>query len=287
MFFFIFAIFVYGVGVGHYKWFPFNLIKKAKYFVKNQALVEFDHFGRLVYSSKHKEIACPPQTDRTGVLVSFGQSNSANYAKYLFRPTELNNVVNYYNGKCYMAQSPLLGADGAKGEWMSLTASNLVENGIYENVVIASSGIGNTSIKRWAKGNDLNEMLIQVISDLSEKYLITDMIWHQGESDRQTPGYVYQYYFTTLLESIRNAKVSAPIFISVASNCGEEKNWKYPNQISDAQLKLIQLDGVEMGVNTDEKIPIGLRYDLCHFGKLAQEIAAAELALIISQYHKL
>ena len=69
------------------------------------------------------------------------------------------------------AQSPLLGADGAKGEWMSLTASNLIKNGVYEKIIIVSSGIGDTSIKRWAKGNDLNRMFIDVISNLSKKYI--------------------------------------------------------------------------------------------------------------------
>ena len=37
----------------------------------------------------------------------------------------------------------------------------------------------------------------------------------------------------------------------------------------------------------EEKIPFDLRYDSCHFGKLAQKIAADELANSISYYHKL
>ena len=279
-------IFIYGIGVGRYEWFPFSIINKTKDLFKYQSIVKFDNFGRLIYSSNHKEISCPIQNEKLGVIVAFGQSNSANYAEHLYKPNELKNIINYFDGKCYLARSPLLGADGAKGEWISLTANNLVEKGVYNKVIILSSGIGATSIKRWAKGNDLNKMFIEVISSLSKKYIITDIIWHQGESDKQTHGKVYKYYFETLLESIRNSNINAPIFLSIASNCGEEKNWKYPNDISEAQLKLAQLDGVEFGVNTDKKIPFSLRYDECHFGKLGQKIAADELATSISKYHK-
>ncbi len=285
-FFFVIVIFLYGVGVGRYELFPFEQIKIIRNLVKYKAYLKFDNAGRLIYSSKHKETPCPVQTKELGVLVAFGQSNSANYAQHLLKPKDLKNVFNYFDGKCYFARSPLLGADGAKGEWMSLTASNLIKNGVYEKIIIVSSGIGDTSIKRWAKGNDLNKMFIDVISNLSKEYTISDFIFHQGEADKKTHGYVYEYYFKTLIESIRNVEANAPIFISIATNCGAKKKWKYPNEISETQLNLIKLDGIELGINTDEKIPFNLRYDKCHFGKLAQKVAADELANSISYYHQ-
>ena len=285
-FFFVIVIFLYGVGVGRYELFPFEELKTIRNLIEYKALLKFDNSRRLIYSSNHKETPCPAQTEKLGVLVAFGQSNSANYAEHLFEPKDLKNVFNYFKGKCYAARSPLLGADGAKGEWMSLTASNLIKNGVYEKIIIVSSGIGDTSIKRWAKGNDLNRMLIDVISNLSKEYSITDFIFHQGEADKKTYGYVYEFYFKTLIESIRNIEANAPIFISVATNCGAKRKWKYPNEISETQLSLTKLDGIELGINTDKKIPFNLRYDRCHFGKLGQEIAADELSNSISYYHK-
>ena len=286
-FFFVIIIFLYGVGVGRYELFPFEEIKTIKNILKYKALLKFDNYGRLIYSSRHEETPCPISTKKLGVLVAFGQSNSANYAQHLFKPKDLKNVFNYFDGKCYVAQSPLLGADGAKGEWMSLTASNLIKNEVYDKIIIVSSGIGDTSIKRWAKGNDLNKMFIDVISNLSKKYTITDFIFHQGEADKNTYGDVYDFYFKTLIESIRNIEPDAPLFISVATNCGAKKKWKYPNEISETQLGLIELDGVEFGINSDEKIPFNLRYDGCHFGKLAQKIAADEMSNSILNYHQL
>ena len=286
-FFFVIVIFLYGVGIGRYELFPFEEIKTIRNIIKYKALLKFDKSRRLIYTSRHKETPCPVQTKKLGVIVAFGQSNSANYAQHLFEPKDLQNVFNYFDGKCYTARSPLLGADGAKGEWMSLTASNLIKNGVYEKIIIVSSSIGDTSIKLWAKGNYLNKMFIEVITNLSKEYSITDFIFHQGEADKKTYGYVYEFYFKTLIESIRNVEANAPIFISVATNCGAKRKWKYPNEISETQLSLTKLDGIELGINTDEKIPFNLRYDKCHFGKLAQEIAADELANSISYFHKL
>lgn len=271
---------------GKYRWFPHDIAKQTVDFLTNEPNANFDKLGRLIYTSAHQEISCPHQTQNTGVFVAFGQSNSANHAQHRFSKADLENVVNYFNGKCYLAQSPLLGATGDDGEWIALTARKLIDKGVYEKVVVVSSGIGGTSIQRWAAGNDLNDMFIKVLADVSQKYTVTDMIWHQGESDiKQTHKQVYHYYFKSLLQSIRETKVSAPIFMSVASICGAKENWHYPNQISKAQLELTKLAGVELGVNTDEALPINLRFDGCHFGKSAQEIAAGELANKIANHH--
>lgn len=286
VFVFFITIFLYGIGVGKYKWFPHNIVKKFKNTLLNQVDYRFDDYQRLIYSSKHKEINCPTQTDNTGVILVFGQSNSANHAQYSYQSDELNSVVNFFNGKCFKAQSPLLGASGKDGEWISLTASKLVDNGIYDKVIVISSGIQGSSISNWAENNRLNLLLIDVINNVKKKYEITDLIWHQGETDIESPHIkIYQYYFKSLLKSIRNNKIEAPIFISVASICGPKDNWTYPNNVSKAQIKLVEIDGVEMGVNTDEKVPLSYRYNLCHFSKLGQEAAAADLASKISQYY--
>ena len=288
---FLVLAFFYGAGVGKYEWFPHDLIEQIRYDlikkIKFDGAVKFDKFGRLVYSSDHTKINCPKQTERVGVLVAFGQSNSANHAEFRVPNSQLQGVFNYFNGDCFAAQSPLLGATGSDGEWISLTARKLIDDGVYEKVLVVSTGIGGTSIERWADGNDLNKMMMNVLVDLIEDYHVTDMIWHQGESDRRyTHREVYVTYFKTLVSNIRNTGIDAPIFISIASICGEAKNWKYPNRVSIAQSSLTEIDGIEFGVNTDELVPIELRYDNCHFTKTGQEIAAFELAKSITRFHE-
>ena len=278
--------FGYGVGVGTYKWFPYDLIKQVKFLASGKFLQEVDALGRLVHSSKHTEVNCPEQNERVGVLVAFGQSNSANSAEYKFSTDELNGVFNYFNGSCYLAQSPLLGATGGAGEWITLTSKKLIEEDVYDKVIVVSSGIGGSPIERWADGNDLNSMLVEVLQTLQNDYRVTDMIWHQGESDRvNTHTEVYETYFMSMMDSIRDAGINASIFMSVASICGEEGSWAYPNRVSNAQTRLVDVDGVELGVNTDELVPIQLRYDNCHFAKAGQEVAASELAQRIAKFH--
>lgn len=142
--------FFYGVGVGHYQWFLFEQVK----FIKNiltdlkaeaeaKAKAEAEAKARrgqsipkdmVTFSSVaarvdiiesvagKEEVRCPPIDSKLGVLVTFGQSNSANSAGYLVKSEDVPDVVNFYRGKCYRASSPLLGATNRQGEWMSLTA---------------------------------------------------------------------------------------------------------------------------------------------------------------------
>lgn len=277
--------FAYGVGVGKYKWFPHDIAMQAKYFLINKSTVEFDGFGRLVKDSSKTLVNCPEQSEDVGVFLAIGQSNSANHADYKYKESELLNVYNYFNGKCYKASSPLLGATGADGEWISKAASNVIKEGIYKKIVIISSGIADTRIVRWAEGNDLNKMLISVLSEFSPRYTITEVIWHQGESDRRlTFSSTYEEMFKSLLNTLYNYNVKAPVFMSIASVCGD--NSIYPNRITEAQNNLILISGVEIGVNTDELIGAEKRYDKCHFGKEGEEQAAHEIAKIITAYRK-
>ena len=281
----LFLVFFYGVGVGKYEWFPHSEIKKVKRFIVF-GNAKIDKYGRLISSPSHIEIECPNQTESTGVLFAFGQSNSANSAEYKVPKSELKNIINYFEGKCFEAQSPLLGASGIHGEWISMTAKKLIDNGLYEKVIVISSGIDGARIERWAEGNDLNAMLVDVLDDLLTSYKPTDLVWHQGESDLgNTHSVVYEAYFSSLLRTIKNLGIIAPIFISTASICGAENTWVYPNKISRAQASIIKRQGIKAGVNTDVFVPLGLRYDNCHFTKQGQEIASNILAQKINRYH--
>lgn len=195
----IITIFFYGVGVGRYEWFPHTEIKKIKSFII-YGNVKFDKLGRLISFPSHIEIECPEQTESTGILFAFGQSNSANSAEYKVPQSELKNVVSYFDGRCFEAASPLLGAGGNRGEWISMTAKNLIDLGLYQKVIIISSGIDGARIERWAADNDLNHLLISVLKDAVANYTSTDQVWHQGESDLgKTHSEVYEAYFSSIM----------------------------------------------------------------------------------------
>ena len=88
-----------------------------------------------------------------------------------------------------------------------------------------------------------------------------------------------------MLKSIRNLGITAPMFVSIASICGAENTWVYPNKISQAQASIIRRQGIEAGANTDILVPLPLRYDNCHFTKQGQKVTSNVLAQKIARYH--
>lgn len=289
--FFVGIAFAYGIGVGLYKWFPYEQVK----FLKNEMnFIESFTFTRvasrddvLSFDANRKVVPCPEPHDRLGVLVSFGQSNSANSAGYRVKNEEVSDVINWYEGQCYEAKSPLLGATGSNGEWMSLTAQALVENGTYDQVIILSLGVGGSPVAAWTRGSDANVRLLKSLREIDKKYNVTDMIWHQGESDLGWKVGVESYMnsFSSLETSIRDVGINAPLFMSIASYC---RGGDYPNNITDAQHRIIDdTPNVILGVNTDQLISTGMRLsDDCHFNKKGQMMASEALAEIISNFHK-
>jgi hypothetical protein len=283
------ACFVYGVGVGLYKWFPFEELKSLKQAASGVGDATFSKIASrtdiLEFVDGKEQIECPNNNERLGVLVTFGQSNSANSASYKVRSNEVNDVVNYHSGSCYRASSPLLGATNTGGEWMSLTAQSLVDAGLYDTVVIMSLGIGGSPVAAWTEGSELNLHLIDNLNAISEKYTVTDMLWHQGESDLSWGVGTKQYVasFSDMVSTVRAANVTAPIFVSIASFCN---GGDYPNNITNAQFKIVDdINGVELGVNTDELLPPEMRYDNCHFNEQGQRLAANEAAKLIVSFH--
>ena len=83
-------------------------------------------------------------------IVTLGQSNAANFAAGRYRPR--TNVVNFnlYDGKCYRATNPLIGASGDRGNFATRLGDILIERGFTERVVLAPIGMGNTRIEDWS-----------------------------------------------------------------------------------------------------------------------------------------
>lgn len=249
-----------------------------------------DELGRIVEVAGRKATKCPKQTDRTAVLLISGQSNSANHGGMRFSSKHPGKTVNYFAGHCYPVASPLLGATGMRGESWSPLADRLIESGLYDRVVIVTTGIGGTKIGRWQEGGDLNRMLLGVVSDLRDRYHATHFLWHQGERDLalKTSSADYAASFMSLVATLRAAKVDAPVFISVASRCGQPGDWKDDDAITTAQRGLVDpAKGIFLGPETNLLVPPSDRYDRCHFdGPGQQAFADAWLRILTAYAHR-
>ncbi len=257
-----------------------NEIQKS---VKQIGGYRISQYNRVIFDPSKTQIQCPAQNDRTGVLLALGQSNIANSAEYKISEKEVEGVITYINGRCYKASSPMLGGTGLDGEWISFVAKKLIDNDVYDQVVIAVVAIGGVPIIRWSEGYEINPVLKNAMYDVNQNYEITDIIWHHGESDvPNTSTQTYIQLFNSVLFTIRERNVDAPIFLSKTTLC--YGNWAYPNEISKAQEQLISDALVVEGVDTDALIPIEMRDDKdCHFKKQAQIIASENLARIITE----
>lgn len=197
-----------------------------------------------------------------------GQSNTANFGQSPMTPK--GNVYNFYDGHCYRAVDPLLGATGIRGSVWTRLGRILLESGRYKNVIIAPAAVGGTGIREWAPGGQYNPLITSTIESMLKCGLKpTHILWHQGETDavEHTPKKHYMELFRLMLAGIRAQGVKAPIYVSVATYLDKTTN----EDIKQAQRQLIDPKaGILPGPDTDRLGP-ELRFDRVHFSDTGLE----------------
>ncbi|MBP7737022.1 MAG: hypothetical protein KA369_13675 [Spirochaetes bacterium] len=159
---------------------------------------------------------------RTMVALVFGQSNSGNHGETLYAPKRA--VFNFFDGRCYRAVDPLLGATGDGGSVWSRLGDLLIDGGLYDRVIFIPIGVGTTTIEEWTRGGYLHRRITNAIEQSRACGLaITHLFWVQGGSEPRTGGRAnterYKKNFTAMLRSIRDHGVTAPIYLAIATYC--------------------------------------------------------------------
>lgn len=250
----------------------------------------FDGKERLIGDESKTPVTCPTQTERTAVLLLLGQSNAANDGGQRHRSNYGDRVVNAFDKRCFIAASPLLGATDTKGEYWTLLGNHLIASGQNDNVILAPLAYSGSEVARWAAGGDLNPVLVDTMKQLQDSgYRITSVLWVQGEADLVlgTTAVDYQARFLSMVDTLRQHGVEAPVYISIASKCLEPSNGGFKEHIPDNAIVRAQLalsksgHGIREGVNTDALLDGDDRYDDCHIGGSgAEKVARAWLNLL-------
>lgn len=216
----------------------------------------------------------------TGIILTFGQSNSANYGQ---GPYDChNNVYTYFKGNLYIAKEPLSGADGSECSVWTRLADMLIDKGLYKQVVLIPIGIGSTSIDCWANGI-CNEKLIELLKQLQKDSVrVTQVIWHQGESDNleNTPKEVYKTKLKKIASLIREYGIKSDFYVCVASYHPGVKNKinGIDTCIQNAQIEFVKENpGTKQGPDTDLYNLAEDRWDGVHFSKKGLDKFAREL----------
>lgn len=216
------------------------------------------------------------QGEGAAVLLTFGQSNSANAGRDRYIPAGAVANFNIHDGKCYVAQDPLLGPDGTGGSVWGVLADKLITSGEYDRVLIAPFGIGGSSVSQWQADGFLHPILTRATKAINDYNITpTHVLWHQGESDAQTatPEAEYVEKFQFLQSVLVDAGITAPIHVAVATHCemlavAQEEKTEFSEgqtQVRTAQQKLATLPGMASGPDTDSIQGTAYRHDNCHF----------------------
>jgi hypothetical protein len=261
--------------------------------VRLESRYTLDAHDRLIGDAEKLAVACPKQTDRTAVLLVLGQSNAANTGGQRFASKHGDKIVNFFDGQCYVAASPLLGSGETKGEYWTELGNHLIESGKFDTVVIAPVAYSGSAVERWARGGDLNAVLVDTLSKIkADGYAITHVLWDQGELDYVlgTSEDAYRKRLLSMIDTLRGEGVTAPVYLSIASKCLEPSNGgprrhSADNPIVRAQLALSS-DGrsIRRGVDTDVLLDGLDRYDDCHIGGVgAEKVAQAWADILLAE----
>lgn len=240
------------------------------------ALYTSDGDGRLVAVAGRRAVPCPAPAPGTVVLLVLGQSNAANALGERYRSRHPGQVLSYHAGRCHEAESPLIGASGAGGEFWTEVGNRLVERGA-RRVVLMPMAITATPIALWRADGHFGGQVLAALR--AAPYRPTAIAWLQGESDvmLETRAADYRADFHSLLSALRRAGISAPVHVGIASFCadGTRPGWTPDNPVATAQRALPDGHGILPGPDTDRAVPLADRMDGCHFSGRGSATAAA------------
>jgi len=203
------------------------------------------------------------------VFLIIGQSNGGNHGQTRFSAAEAVFNFNPFDGLCYRARDPLLGATGDGGSPWCLLGDALIGNGFARSILLCPLSVGGAMVAEWGPGGPYHQRLTYAIDRLrSAGFLPSYILWHQGEADvlNGTSSESYVRSFLALVESLRSLGVTAPIHVASASYFAVPAGHAASqNTIREAQRSLIDPNSaIFAGPDTDA---IRDRFDGCHMGE--------------------
>jgi hypothetical protein len=226
--------------------------------------------------------------DRTAVIVFIGQSLSVNSVLPTgYVPLNANiDQLNIWDGKFYKAKDPLLGVNGTGGSWLLRMADKLINDGVYDRVIMVPMGVGNTRVGQWSDPT-LEPYLFNRINTVGLRMRdaglpCTAVMWGQGESDTKanTSQASYAANLQKVIAEFNRAIPGCPVLVA-------KEAYYYGNTnagILAAQASVVNNSTVFAGENV-ELIGSSGRYDNTHLNAVGAEqratlaVAALKAAL--------
>lgn len=205
------------------------------------------------------------------IFLTYGQSNAVNSGQIGYVPSR--QVLNFHNGVLYRYEDPALGGQGRNGSVWGRVGDQLVEQSVHAGAVFALAGANGTTLEQLSQPPYYDYLLQEYTALRHHLGRVDAILLHQGEANhRHRQAGDYRSAFLAFERQLRRDGVTAPLYLSQASYCG--------NSIDDALLaaqdQLIrELPGVLRGPNTDTLTAPRYRLpDRCHFSADGLDAAA-------------
>lgn len=221
------------------------------------------------YAMQRPLVTCPTPGPEILVLVGMGQSNAGNWGEASTQNVQGHpDVLEYWQGNCYQATSPMLGGTGEGTALWPELGRLMIESGTAKQVVIQVFAVDGAPIQRFTRQDDLWPFWRLELKRLLEKYRVGYYLWLQGEADFAlgTSEEDYIRMFGSLHDDIRELDPGARVFVPIQTYCADTARWTPDNTIAKAQAEIPKIfAGTLAGVHTDELLATpGLRWDGCH-----------------------
>ncbi|MEZ5532071.1 MAG: sialate O-acetylesterase [Steroidobacteraceae bacterium] len=251
----------YGVLSQRYELFPYHHLG---WLLHGDAFKRLAAHGGYDVTAGRPRVSCRSVGAHSLVLVTLGQSNSANAGAGPFGTSAGVYNFNLLDGRCYEARDPLLGAGGRGGSvWMPL-ARQIVESELAASVIVAPIGLGGTRVEGWAPGGALSGRITGLLESMEQSGLpVHAILWHQGESDHATGRDAYEAAFLAMVRAIRGAGWAAPVYVARATRCGDSVSPSVRAAQTELGIRFPSL-GLRPGPDTDVLVGSVWR-EGCHF----------------------
>ena len=166
------------------------------------------------------ERSCGPFSRQTAIIVVHGQSNAANYGSSRYSAREAVDNFDPSTGKCFAAIDPLLGTDGAGGNFATRLGDILIQTGLYNRVILVPIAVEGASLS--ALNSEYADRIDNAISKLKAAGLTpTHLLFQQGEKDAMLTTTREQYVslLHQLVARFRAAGLDAPFYLSRSTRC--------------------------------------------------------------------
>jgi hypothetical protein len=166
------------------------------------------------------EQPCAASSGKTAIIVVHGQSNAGNYGTARYGAREAVDNFDPLTSKCFAAIDPLLGTDGAGGNFATRLGDILVQAGRYDRVILVPLALGGASISLL--NGEYSDRVTNAIMKLQAANLTpTHFLFQQGEKDAMltTTQEEYVAQLHGLVKRFRVVGFTAPFYVSQSTKC--------------------------------------------------------------------